>query len=317
MPTWIETSAMLRSNRGAERRRALVTGIDSFTGPFVEAELRQRGFEVYGTVHGSPAGNDRSDVDLRDPDAIAALVAAVRPSHVIHLAAVSFVATRDVELIYITNILGTRNLLSALIKANNRRPESVVIASSANIYGNSMFSPLDEDAEARPENDYAVSKVAVENLARIWSTQLPITIVRPFNYTGRGPSERFLVPKIVSAFRQGAQGIELGNLEISRDFSDVRDIASAYAGIVEKGPSGVINLCSGTAHSITDILRMLQQITDHDLKVTVNPDFVRVNEIKTLVGSNERLRIALPGWSSRQFEQTLRWMLDGDESPSD
>lgn len=304
---------MRPSDRSGGPRRALVTGIDSFTGPFIEAELRQRGFEVHGTVHGSPTGAGRSDVDLRDADAIAALVAEVRPSHVIHLAAISFVATRDVESIYLTNILGTRNLLSALTAVNGHCPASVVIASSANIYGNATISPLDEAAEARPENDYAVSKHAVEDIARIWSAQLPITIVRPFNYTGRGQSERFLVPKIAAAFRKRAPGIELGNLDVSRDFSDVRDIAAAYAGLADAGSQGIFNLCSGTARSIADILQMSRQITGHDLDVMVNPDFVRANEIKTLVGSNTRLCAALPGWSSRHFEHTLRWMLVGDQ----
>ncbi|GGE09748.1 UDP-glucose 4-epimerase [Polymorphobacter glacialis] len=300
---------MRHSERGGEPLRALVTGIDSFTGPFIETELRQRGFEVYGTFHGSSTGVHRSDIDLRDPDAITALVAEIRPSHVIHLAAISFVATRDVESIYLTNIMGTRNLLSALTAADSHRPHSVIIASSANIYGNSPVSPLDETSEARPENDYAISKHAVENLARIWSDRLPVTIVRPFNYTGRGQSERFLVPKIVAAFRKRVPNIELGNLDVYRDFSDVRDIAAAYAGLADACCQGVFNLCSGSIHSIDDILRIARQITGHDLNVSVNPDFVRANEIKTLVGSNQRLCAALPEWSSRSFEHTLRWML--------
>ena len=299
------------SDRNGEPRRALVTGIDSFTGPFIEAELLRRGFEVHGTVHGSPTGANRSDIDLRAPDAIEALVASVRPTHVIHLAAISFVGTRDVASIYLTNIVGTRNLLSALTTVASGCLEAVIVASSANIYGNAAISPLDEAAEARPENDYAVSKHAVEDLARIWSARLPITIVRPFNYTGRGQSERFLVPKIVAAFRKRLPAIELGNLDVSRDFSDVRDIAAAYAALVEVGSPGTLNLCSGVAHSIADILRVSREITGHDLEVMVNPDFVRTNEIKTLIGSNKRLCATLPDWSARDFRHTLQWMFEG------
>ncbi len=225
-----------------------------------------------------------------------------------HLAAISFVAHGDVDEVYRTNIVGTRNLLEALAGAHTR-PRSVVLASSANIYGNAAVEPIGEDTPPAPANDYAVSKVAMEQMARLWMDRLSITLVRPFNYTGVGQSENFLIPKLVAHFKRGAKFIELGNTGVARDFSDVRDVARAYAALVVKAPAGMtVNVCSGVAHSLDDVLTMMATIAGYAIEVRINPAFVRANEVKRLVGSNARLH-ALSGMApSIPLEETLRWM---------
>jgi nucleoside-diphosphate-sugar epimerase len=243
--------------------------------------------------------------------AVRRAVGEARADAVVHLAAISFVAHGDADEIYRTNIVGTRNLLEALAAAGHE-PRSVVLASSANIYGNAEVEPVEEAARPAPANDYAVSKLAMEQMARLWTEHLPITLVRPFNYTGVGQSENFLVPKIVAHFRRGAKSIELGNTDIARDFSDVRDIARAYAAVVAKAPAGItVNFCSGVAHSLDDVLGMMVRIAGYGIEVRVNPAFVRGNEVKRLVGSNARLR-ELAGFApSIPLEETLRWMYSG------
>ncbi|MGH8148017.1 MAG: GDP-mannose 4,6-dehydratase, partial [Rhodanobacteraceae bacterium] len=240
--------------------------------------------------------------------AVQRAVEAARADVIIHLAAISFVAHGDADEIYRTNIVGTRNLLEALADAD-RQPRSVVLASSANIYGNAEVEPIDEDTLPAPANDYAVSKFAMEQMARLWMQRLPIALVRPFNYTGVGQSENFLIPKIVAHFRRGDKLIELGNTDVARDFSDVRDVARAYAAIVAHAPTGLaINLCSGIAHSLDDVLTMMAEIAGYAIEVRVNPAFVRSNEVKRLVGSNARLR-ALAGFApSIPLRETLCWM---------
>jgi nucleoside-diphosphate-sugar epimerase len=293
----------------SDRPRALLTGCHGFTGRYVAAELEGAGYEVIGLAHdGDPPADGVLRANLLDRDAVRRVVAEARADVVVHLAAISFVAHGDVDEIYRTNIVGTRNLLAALADAD-RKPRSVVLASSANIYGNTEVEPIDEDTPPAPANDYAVSKLAMEQMARLWLDRLPITLVRPFNYTGVGQSESFLIPKVVAHFRRGARVIELGNTDVARDFSDVRDVARAYAAIVAKAPRGVaVNCCSGIGHSLDEVLAMMAEIAGYAIEVRVNPAFVRANEVKRLVGSNARLR-ALTGFTpSIPLEETLRWM---------
>ena len=289
----------------------MLTGCHGFTGRYVAAELKAAGYEVIGLAHDDdPPADGVLRANLLDRDAVRRTVKEARADAVIHLAAIAFVAHDDVDAIYRTNIVGTRNLLAALA-AVERKPRSVVLASSANIYGNTEVEPIDEDTPAAPANDYAVSKLAMERMARLWQEQLPIVLVRPFNYTGVGQSESFLIPKIVAHFRRSAGVIELGNTDIARDFSDVRDIARAYTALATRPLRGIaVNFCSGIGHSLGEVLAMMAGIAGYAIEVRVNPAFVRANEVKRLVGSNARLR-ALTGFApSIPLEETLRWMYE-------
>jgi nucleoside-diphosphate-sugar epimerase len=178
------------------------------------------------------------------------------------------------------------------------------------VYGNTRGGVFEESMAVEPANDYAVSKVAMEYMAKLWMDKLPLFIVRPFNYTGVGQSPQFLVPKIVDHFRRRAPYIELGNTDVSRDFSDVRSVVAAYRRLIEICPAGeIFNICSGQATSLRQVIDLSEEITGHRLEVRVNPDFVRENEIKSLVGSPDKLRNCLGEQLSIPFCQTLEWML--------
>jgi len=181
-------------------RRVLVTGLDGFTGRYVGAELETADCAVLSLERAS----DGNRVDLLDADAVRETVRQIRPQAVIHLAGIAFAAHGDAEGLYRTNIVGTRNLLSALAQLP-KLPSMVVLASSAHVYGNAADErlPLDESSKVHPASDYAVSKLAMEYMARTWSDRLPVLITRPFNYTGVGQDMNFLVPKIVEHFRRG------------------------------------------------------------------------------------------------------------------
>ena len=218
------------------RSCVLLTGRNGFTGRYVAAELEAAGYDVVGLSDRPEPGGARSiNANLLDREAVAAAVVAVKPDVVLHLAAISFVAHGDVSEIYEVNVVGTRNLLEALT-ALEKKPRIVVLASSANVYGNAEVEPITEETPPAPANDYAVSKLAMEYMARLWTDKLPIVITRPFNYTGVGQSEQFLIPKIIDHFRRGKRVIELGNTEVVREFGDVRDVARAYASIVKTQP---------------------------------------------------------------------------------
>ncbi|AND71077.1 GDP-6-deoxy-D-lyxo-4-hexulose reductase [Dyella thiooxydans] len=291
------------------RPRALLTGRTGFTGSYVARELEQAGYEVIGLAnHLRDDDGHTIRANLLDRDAVAQAVAEADADVVLHLAAVAFVAHGDVDEMYRVNVVGTRNLLEALAGAQ-KRPELVVLASSANVYGNAEVDPITEDTPPAPANDYAVSKLAMEYMARLWMDRLPITVTRPFNYTGVGQSTQFLIPKIVDHFRRGERVIELGNAGISRDFGDVRDVARAYKAIVRAKPVGrTLNLCTGVAHSLQDVLEMMADAAGYHIEVKVNPAFVRDNEVHRLVGANQRLRELAGITEFHMLRETLAWM---------
>lgn len=288
---------------------ALITGLKSFTGSYVKADLEASGYHVHGTVYGASAVDaNTSSLDLCDKDAVCDLIAQIKPDIVVHLAAITFVAHGNADEIYRTNIIGTRNLIVALSECPHQ-PRICLLASSANIYGQTMIDPIDEAVTPNPMNDYAVSKLAMEYMARLWMDKLPITIVRPFNFTGVGQDPKFLIPKIVNHYRQGDKEIELGNLDIARDFSDVRFIAKAFAKLAKKAPAGeTFNLCAGKAHSLQEILDMMESIAGYKIKASVNPAFIRENDIKVLRGSGEKLFQTIGLKSAFSFKDTLSWM---------
>lgn len=291
-------------------KRALVTGLSGFTGLYVAQQLRDAGYEVFGTITpGHAPGVNEYAVDLNDRAGLAAVVQEVQPDVVAHLAAIAFVAHGDVEQIYRVNVVGTRNLLEALA-ASAHKPSAVLLASSANIYGNTDVGVIGEDVPAAPANDYAVSKLAMEYMARLWQDKLPLIIVRPFNYTGVGQHENFLLPKIVSHFRRKAADIELGNLHVWRDFSDVRMVAQSYRRLLAAPAAvgGTFNICSGHAYSLGEALDMMADIAGYKINVHVNPAFVRANEVVRLVGDNRRLAAATGPLDIVPLADTLRWM---------
>lgn len=299
---------------------ALITGINGFTGRYLQEQLTIAGYNVVGLGVGANAsqGHVVYNCDLADRVTLADVIRQIQPDVVIHLAGISFAAHGDVEGIYRTNLIGTRNLIEAVVKCRGS-DAAMLLASSANVYGNASVDVIDESVPPAPANDYAVSKLAMEYVAKLWMDQLPITIVRPFNYAGVGQSPEFLLPKLVSHFRNKAPVIELGNLDVVRDFSDVRLVAECYTKLVEARATPAVrgeifNTCSGKGHSLQDVLTMMREISGHAPEIRVNPEFVRVNEIKSLVGSRKKLESAIGAVTDIPLIETLRWMYQHSEA---
>ena len=300
----------------AGKPRALITGLRGFTGRYLAQELASEGYQVFGTAHGDELrGPEVFSVDLRQADQVRTLVERVQPDIVAHLAAISNVAYGNVDTIYGVNVVGTRNLLAALA-ALKHKPRKVLVASSANIYGNTEAQNINELEPAQPANDYAVSKLAMEYVCKIWMEQLPIVITRPFNYTGVGQAETFLLPKIVAHFRQRKPFIELGNLDVERDFSDVRTVVKIYAKLLSLAPGGeAYNISSGLGTSLREVIAQVEGLAGYKIQVAVNPAFVRKNEVKKLVGDSSKLASLIGHVATFPLQETLSWMLAASTEP--
>jgi GDP-6-deoxy-D-talose 4-dehydrogenase len=289
----------------------LITGASGFTGGYCIAAAKRAGIRCIALCRDfsdtAPLADECLYADLVDNQKVQSAVAIARPQYVLHLAGIANVAHGSVSEMYQVNLVGTVNLLRAL-SAEAPDVKKILIASSANIYGNTSDLPIRESAAISPANHYGVSKYAME-LAASLELQLPITIVRPFNYTGIGQTENFLIPKIISAFQNKQDHIELGNLDVARDFSDVRDVSSAYVKLLLSNCTDpVYNICSGTAYSLMEIIEMLNRIAGYEITVNKNPEFAREGEIKMLYGSPLSIESVIGSYREFTFQKTLEWM---------
>lgn len=279
--------------------KILLTGANGFTGRhFAE--------------HAKAAGHDIVPLraNLNDNERLGEEILQVAPDAVVHLAAISFVGHADANAFYEVNVIGTLNLLDALTKLN-KPPGSVLLSSSANIYGNCMVSPISETQSPAPVNHYAMSKLAMEHMARIYLDRLPLFFTRPFNYTGPGQGLSFIIPKLVSHFAQRLPTVELGNLNVEREFNDVRFVCEAYLRLLDKNIAGkAINICSGNPVTLQSVISLLSSISGHTIETKVNPAFVRANEIHRLCGDPSRLLAITGPIDIPDLADTLTWMLD-------
>lgn len=266
------------------RPRVLITGIAGFTGRHLAKTLFEAGWDVIGLGQDRlTIESDHLDVDLAETAAISEWISSARPTHIVHLAALAHVVG-DPLAFYRVNVLGTESLLEAVSQAGVQ-PKKILIASSANIYGNAEFSPITESAPIRPVNHYALSKAAMELLVCKWYGRLPIVVTRPFNYTGPGQSETFVFPKIVAAYRRRDAELRLGNLDVARDISGVNFVCEAYRRLLlSDACSEAVNICSGRSVALMSVLDVMEKIAGYRPRIVVDPAFVRKDEIKDLRG---------------------------------
>lgn len=257
--------------------------------------------------------------DIRDPS-LAALLAALRPDAVIHLAALSSVAEsfRDPERYFDVNFQGTYNLLRGLRGAGFAG--RLVFVGTGDCYGAVPDDalPVREDRPLRPRNPYAVSKTAAEALCYQWSQteNLDVVLVRPFNHVGPGQDVRFAVAgfaRQVAAItlKREPPLIVVGNLDVSRDYSDVRDVVRGYFALLASGRRGeVYNVGSGREARLRDVLAMLVRLGGVSAEIRVDPARLRAGEQMRMLADVTKIQRET-GWAARiGLETTLRDTLD-------
>jgi len=307
--------------------RALITGAGGFVGRHLCAYLlAHTDWELMGTVYPHPVETQPKDsclrlrhADLCDPELVRTLVGEVRPDYILHLAAQSFVPTSfaDPWDTLQNNIRAQLNLLEAVRRSG--RDVRVLVIGSNEEYGAPRPDelPQTEQSPLRPNNPYAVSKVAQDFLGLQYHLAygLPVVRVRPFNHTGPGQAPRFVVPAFASQIARIEAGLQepvmkVGNLEAARDFTDVRDIVRAYHLAVTQGePGEVYNLASGQAQSVQGLLKKLLSLSAVEIRVERDPERYRPVDVPVAYGTAHKFQ-RLTGWEPEiPFEQTLQDVL--------
>lgn len=277
-----------------KNKSVLITGISGFTGKHLSSTLIQKGAIVHGFASSFPenfsefVNGEKFIGKLQDKSPLNQAVQVSNPDYVIHLAGISFTNHSSILPYYDVNVIGTDNLLDAC-KEYGTKIKKIILASSAAIYGIPKNDYVRETDIPSPISHYGNSKLAMEHSARTKQGELPIILVRPFNYTGIGQPKHFIIPKIVTHFADKKSEIELGNTNVLREFSDVRDIVDQYIALLTSKNTGTFNLCTGKTNSIQSVIDTLTEITGHQIKVQTNPEFVRPNDIPRLIGSTEKL----------------------------
>ncbi len=310
-------------------RRILVTGAGGFVGAWVLRRLEIRGtpnLEILAAAHRTEILSRVAKtvrLDVTDAAQVDALVRALKPDAVIHLAAVSHVteAHRGPRHAWDVNLHGTMNMAEAILK--HCPAARFIFVSSSEVYGGvarKLTGPLDETAPLDPLNPYAASKAAADLLVGQMAREgLNAIRVRPFNHTGPWQTERFVIPAFAAQIARAEAGIDepvirAGNLDARRDFLDVRDVADAYLGLAFFGrpvqPGLVLNLASGTGRRIGEVLEQLISLAKITIRMEIDPSRVRGNETPFTNAHATVIRNFL-GWKPQiPWSKTLADVLD-------
>jgi len=310
--------------------RLLITGITGFVGSYMAEYALQEKAEVFGSIRWRSKTDNidhlRSKItlvesDLRDLSSVRALLETANPTHVIHLAAQSFVGAswKTPAETLSTNILSQVNLLEGL-RDLKLAPRFLVVGSSEE-YGLVAEDelPIKETNPLRPLSPYAVSKVAQDLMGyQYWKSYgLPIVRSRAFNHEGPRRGDVFVTSNFARQVAEIEAGLHdpviyIGDLKPRRDYSDVRDIVRGYWLLLERGtPGEVYNLCSGAEWSIERMLNFLiGQSTLSHIEIRQDPARLRPSDVPVLRGCREKIERAL-GWRGViPLEQTLTDLLE-------
>jgi GDP-4-dehydro-6-deoxy-D-mannose reductase len=295
--------------------KLLITGHRGFVGRWIERRVTssEPGFE------GWEVANLPDSSDVRDAS-IASHLDAIEPDAVLHLAALSSVAEsfRDPDRYFDVNFRGTLNLLRCLRNAGFGG--RMLYVSTGDAYGAvpGSWLPVNEERPLRPRNPYAVSKTAAEALCYQWAQTegLDVVIARPFNHVGPGQDVRFAVAAFARQVSQVALGkadpqIVTGDLDVTRDFTDVRDVVDAYFALIGRGVRGEIyNIGSGRETRLRDILEELIRVAGVTASITIDPTRIRADEQRRMVADVTKIERDT-GWKARiPLETTLRATLE-------
>ena len=307
--------------------RVLITGITGFVGSHLARHLlKQDSVQIYGLHRPQtqfhrlrPIRNsiELHPADISKPRSIFREVGEFSPDVVYHLAAISHipVSVDKPRRTYQINFMGTLNLLDALRKKQNSC--RVVLVGSSAEYGRAArdHGPLKEKHPLRPENPYGVSKASMDLLGGQWNQQTGLRVIRTrsFPHTGPGQRERFACSNFARQIAEIEAGrrdiLRVGNLQLTRDFLDVRDVVRAYEKLQHARP-GVYNICSGSGITLENIVNHLIDCSNREIPLEMTEERCREDEISEIVGSNKKIQKET-GWKPTiPLHETLKDLLN-------
>lgn len=305
-------------------KRVLVTGSGGFVGRTLVSKLVSLGYEVWGVdrvpTEGRFAGERELAVELKDPEAVAGLLEQSNPEGIFHLAAQASVREsfdKPIDTI-LDNTLPILYILDR-IKAGLSGCRLLVVG-SADEYGtigDPERLPLGEDSPVHPNNPYALAK-SIQNqyclgFAALYG--LDVVLTRSFNHTGPGQADSYVLASFarqVAEIKLGRREpvIQVGNLDVKRDFLDVRDVCAAYVALMERGTKGEIyNVCTGASYVLRDLLDKMCKLAGVDVNVVIDPNRLRPADTPELRGVADKIRTDT-GWKPKYtIEETLGELL--------
>ena len=307
-------------------KKYLITGVGGFVGRHFweyllehESEFTVLGLDMPAEAPWDHTAFQYRQLNLMDSEALRDIVSSFQPDYIVHLASISSVGQswKDPDGCFTNNTTIFLNLAEAV---RSECPSARVLSvGSSEEYGNypAEAMPLWEGYELRPCNPYAVSRVAQEMLSKLYADSygLNIMMTRSFNHIGPRQRDCFVIPSFVKQLveikKNGGKGtMRVGNLEIVRDFLDVRDVVDAYWRILTKGkPGEVYNVCSSKGVKLRDIITATAELLGIEPTIEVDPALVRPADNAVIIGDSSRIRESL-GWKPKfSFEHTLNDMI--------
>ena len=298
--------------------KCFITGIGGFVGPYLARHLLEQGHEVSGIDRASATLKNTKILvcDITDRELLLNILKSERPDWIFHLAGQSSVekSFEQPELTRQINVEGTKNLLDCALNAGLR--SRILVVSSSEVYGKQEELPVRETATPNPPSPYAQSRLEQERLCINYYADrgMDIVISRSFNHTGPGQQPVFVCSdfarQIVEIEKGKLDAVRTGNLEVGRDFLDVRDVVKAYALLLERGRAGEFyNVCSGKGYKIGEILGILKGMSKQAISVEQDPGKIKKGDY-SIYGDNSKIKKEV-GWTpSIPIESTLRDILD-------
>ncbi len=296
---------------------ALVTGAGGFVGTHLVRYLKSRNWEVIGCDLVQGEGIYKCDIsDDADLELLLDKVNGI--THIFHLSAITFVpeSINNPEKCFEVNTLALIKFIDHLIKRGVK--STFIYISTSEVYGIPESLPVKESHRLMPQNPYSISKMAGDLYCQFVYKQygFPVIVLRPFNHSGPGQNERFVLSNFAKQFVEMLMGIRenilyVGNLNVERDFLHVQDVVRAYEYIAMKGNLGeVYNVCSGKAVKLTQVVEILKNITGIEPQILVDPSKTRQVDVPSIYGSYEKL-FSHTGWEpTLSIEQIIKDLVE-------